>query len=76
MDLGDALPENLTPGYISEENPMFSDDNSYIYFQSRREGYRDIFRMNSDGSGQINLTKSQTEDILPDFYQFNQRISE
>ncbi len=48
----------LTKNSASDANPAVSRDGSRIAFVSDREGQSDIYGMNVDGSGQVNLTKS------------------
>jgi TolB protein len=55
---GDNAPKALTsetaPSFA--QMPVFSPDGRYIAFMSLREGYCSVFRMNADGSEQVNLT--------------------
>lgn len=61
---GSGIPTQLT----SEVAPSFaqmavwSPDARYIAFMSFREGYCSVFRMNADGSEQINLTPKNPAD--------------
>jgi Tol biopolymer transport system component len=55
---GSSAPTQLTyevaPSFA--QMPAFSPDGRYIAFMSFREGYCSVFRMNADGSDQVNLT--------------------
>jgi Tol biopolymer transport system component len=57
-----------SPGY--DRLPTYSPSASYIAFQSTREGNEEVYRMNPDGSGTIDLTAWQDHDedfgISPD----------
>ena len=61
---GSGTPVQLTneaaPSF--SQMPVFSPDGRYIAFMSFREGYCSVFRMNADGSGQINLTPKDPAD--------------
>jgi Tol biopolymer transport system component len=46
-----------SPGDL-DENPAWSPDGSHIAFESDRDGNRDVYVMNADGSEIIQLTKS------------------
>jgi hypothetical protein len=50
-----------------EDYPCFSPDGTKIAFSSLRNGNWDIFVINTDGSGEINLTNSPQSDIEPCF---------
>jgi Tol biopolymer transport system component len=43
-------------------NPSWSPDGRRIAFASDRDGNREIYVMNADGSGQINLTNNPADD--------------
>jgi len=48
------LTSEVAPSFA--QMPAWSPDGRYIAFMSFREGYCSVFRMNADGSDQINLT--------------------
>lgn len=48
------LTHEVAPSFA--QMPVFSPNGEYIAFMSFREGYCSVFRMNSDGSDQVNLT--------------------
>lgn len=48
------LTNEVAPSFA--QMPVFSPNAKYVAFMSFREGYCSVFRMNADGSGQINLT--------------------
>ncbi|MDY7080437.1 MAG: hypothetical protein SXV54_26450 [Chloroflexota bacterium] len=45
--------------------PAWSPDNTRIAFVSDRDGNLEIYVMNADGSGQVNLTNSPAHDTSP-----------
>jgi len=70
LDLVDLSVTQLTFNTASDYDPSYSPDGSKIVFKSNRDdGYGDIFIMNADGSGQVNLTagRSTSEDWDPVF---------
>lgn len=50
----------------SADHPLWSPDGQYIYFKDFLNGANDIFRMDVDGSNQINLTNTDALDRLCD----------
>ncbi len=56
----------ITPG-MSDESPALSPDGSKIAFASSRDGNQEIYLMNADGTGLINLTQNKASDFLPAF---------
>ncbi len=66
MDADGSNKQNLTP-----DQPAFdgladwSPDGEHIVFTSARDGHRQIYRMNADGSNVVRLTNSQTTDGWP-----------
>ncbi len=61
---GSTAPTQLThetaPSFA--QMPVFSPDGRYIAFMSFREGYCSVFRMDADGSQQVNLTPKDPGD--------------
>jgi TolB protein len=61
---GSGTPTQLTgelpPSFA--QMPVWSPNGRYIAFMSFREGYCSVFRMNADGSEQINLTPKDSGD--------------
>ena len=55
---GSGTPVKLTSesGTSFSQMPVWSPDGRYIAFMSLRAGYCSVFRMNADGSDQVNLT--------------------
>lgn len=54
------LTNELAPSFA--QMAVFSPDGRYIAFMSFREGYCSVFRMNADGSEQVNLTPKAAAD--------------
>jgi TolB protein len=53
-----SLPESTVQVVLGAvENP--------VVFQSNRDGNNEIYLMNGDGSGSVNLTNNQADDLLP-----------
>ena len=48
-------------------HPSFSPDGTKIVFMSERDGNYEIYIMNADGSGQINLTNNTADDVSSSF---------
>jgi len=48
-----------------DSRPRYSPDGSKIVFQSNRDGQREIYVMNSDGTGQTRLTNNPAWDTAP-----------
>ncbi|MBI3460336.1 PD40 domain-containing protein, partial [Candidatus Acetothermia bacterium] len=46
-------------------SPVLSPDGSKIAFASNRDGNQEIYLMNADGTGSVNLTQNKAEDFLP-----------
>ncbi len=77
MDLKTKEVKRLTDNNAGDYDPSYSPDGNTILFKSNRDdGYGDIFRMNTDGSDQINLTKerSETEEWDPTFTPDGEKI--
>ncbi|MBI2151620.1 PD40 domain-containing protein [Candidatus Woesearchaeota archaeon] len=51
--------------YTYNKDPSYSPDGRKILFSSNREGNKDIYVMNADGTNQINLTNSSLEEQNP-----------
>jgi sugar lactone lactonase YvrE len=64
MDAGGTNPNRLT---ADGENffPVWSPDGTKIAFTSDRDGNREIYVMNADGSGQTNVTHDPADDFAP-----------
>jgi Tol biopolymer transport system component len=62
---GSGTPTQLTfevpPSFA--QMAVWSPDGRYIAFMSFREGYCSVFRMNADGSQQVNLTPKEPADL-------------
>ncbi len=66
MDPDGSNKLRLTTTDAYDAAPVWSPDGSKIAFTSRRDGNFDIYVMNADGSGQVNLTEnSSAEDAYP-----------
>jgi Tol biopolymer transport system component len=56
----------LTEGLTDNDYPVWSPDGTQIVFKSERDGNREIYVMQADGTGQRNLTKApDAEDTFP-----------
>jgi len=62
---GQPVPLTRTPSPKADSDPAWSPDGSRIAFTSNRGGNNDIFVMNADGTGQVNLTNSFGADQWP-----------
>jgi hypothetical protein len=60
MGTSDASPTRLTNTPETEDKPDWSRDGGHIAFERWLSGKPDIFTMNADGSGQVNLTSSSS----------------
>ena len=58
-----------------DDAPAWSPDGGRILFESNRDGDREIYRMNADGSGQTNLTANPGQDHEPSWSPDGQRIA-
>ncbi len=58
-------PEQLTDNYDDDFFPRWSPDGSKIVFASRRDGERDIYVMDADGSNVTRLTTAIGNDSTP-----------
>lgn len=45
--------------------PCWSSDGKYIFFESARLGNSEIYRMDADGTNQVNLTRDESENSTP-----------
>ena len=57
---------SIDTGVLNQKNKE-SVSNSRIIFVSDRDGNNEIYIMNADGSGQINLTNNPASDVTPSF---------
>jgi TolB protein len=55
----------LTTGSSNEESPSWSADGRHLAFSSTRGGRRDIFMINTDGTGLERLTTGGTSNEDP-----------
>ena len=58
------MPRRLTSAPRDDSVPAWSPDGRKIAFVSKRGGNAEIYVMNTDGSGQRNLTRNPTDDGL------------
>lgn len=67
-------PVNLTTSLSNNEEAKYSKDGTKIIFISERNGKRELFIMNSDGTNQrkINLTPEPDEPAYPEFSNYNE----
>jgi TolB protein len=61
--LGEEIP--LTDSGYDATHPRWSLDGYYIFFTSPRDGNMNLYRMNSDGSGVVQLTFNPAHDAAP-----------
>jgi Tol biopolymer transport system component len=52
-----------------------SETDKMIVFESNRDGNWEIYRMNSDGSNQVNLTRNKADDVWPVWSSDGERIA-
>jgi TolB protein len=64
MKLDGSNPIRLTNNPAIDSNPQWSSDGKTIFFQSNRDGNYEIFRINIDGSGFLQLTSNEADDFL------------
>ncbi|MBU6999036.1 MAG: PD40 domain-containing protein [Theionarchaea archaeon] len=61
-----------------DENSPWSPDGKKIAFESDRDGNRDIYVMNADGTNQVTMIRNPADDGNPDwccqFYQLTESI--
>jgi TolB protein len=57
MDANGQNPVQITYGAGHNENPRWSADGRKIFFSSSRNGKRQVFMMNTDGSDVVALTQ-------------------
>ena len=57
-------PIRLTNNPATDSNPHWSSDGKTIFFQSNRDDDYDIFRINTDGTGLLQLTSNEVNDFL------------
>jgi hypothetical protein len=62
-NLGEEIP--LTDSGYDATHPRWSLDGYYIFFTSPRDGNMNLYRMNSDGSGVVQLTFNPAHDAAP-----------
>jgi TolB protein len=55
----------LTTAKGLDDGPEYSPDGAYIYFNSERSGWMQIWRMKADGSGQEQVLSDETNDWFP-----------
>lgn len=64
IDISGGKPQKLVAGDAKE--PCWSSDGQYvIYALAGKDGKRDIWRVNADGTGAINLTKGKGDSSSP-----------
>lgn len=62
---GSALTRLTNSG--KDRAPRWSPDQSQIAFTSSRDGNKEVYVMNADGSGQKNITRNPDDDFAPDW---------
>ncbi len=71
---GGEAEQRLTFRSGSDSDPAFSPDGRQIVFTSENDGNREIYLMNSDGTGLLRLTRNLAEDVTPRFSHDGRRI--
>jgi Tol biopolymer transport system component len=59
MNLDGSGLQEITRADCHDENPSFSGDGSRIVFDRECDAARDVYAVNADGSGEVNLTPAQ-----------------
>jgi len=67
-------PVVLAPAAEMVRNPSFSPDGSFLVFESSANSFRDIYRVQRDGSGLVRLTDAQHGSFEPQVSPDGQRI--
>lgn len=70
----EAYPVRLTVNNASNTNPAWSPDSSKIAFISDKDGTKDLWLMNRDGSGQAKVFASPRQENGPSFSPAGDRI--
>jgi Tol biopolymer transport system component len=65
MELGSAAPVQITHEGVTNTSPSGAPDGKWLAFDSYREGQWDIYRVAADGTHEVNLTASPTDEIEP-----------
>jgi len=60
---------NLTQSQSADNHPVYSSDGEQILFTSTRDGNREIYLMDENGSNQTRLTNNEMVDHPPQFIQ-------
>lgn len=71
----DSVLTRVGPADMSGNWPSWSPDGRHVVFQSRRNGYFDIWIINDDGSALRQLTDHADHDYLPEWHPDGRRIS-
>jgi Tol biopolymer transport system component len=64
---GEIIESQLTDNAALDENPVWSPDSTQLVFDSLRDGNREIYIMNADGSEQRRITDHSGSDAEPDW---------
>lgn len=70
-----AAWKQLTLDRAEDTQPDLSPDGRFVTFVSNRAGYHDIWRMNADGSGAVNLTHGGSDSDSPAWSPDGRRIA-
>ncbi len=65
LDLGTKALKQVTNNDFTDGTPEWSCDGAHILFSSVREDQFDIFKINPDGTGEVNLTNTEWDEINP-----------
>jgi TolB protein len=67
MDSSGKHVSRLTNNNSWNTDPCFSPDGKWIVFSSNIDGDSDIYMMNVNGKGLVNLTNNSADDYYPRF---------
>jgi tol-pal system beta propeller repeat protein TolB len=74
IELATGQVDQLTSTGASESAPSWSPDGSALVFTDGVDGRSQVFRMNADGTGRINISQSDRRDYNPVWSPNGQRI--
>jgi TolB protein len=60
LPVGGGIPSALTPNLMTDAGPAWSSDGLAVYFVSNRSGVFDIWKVNADGTGVVQVTTNSS----------------